>query len=281
MIKSVDLPGTIFNDYKELIKEVKKNKDIIIAEKKAQIYKSIDKGLAVSVNQEYINKQVQQTKSIELDSNYYYFVVNSSNFLDSHNDLHIEGNWEKSAKEQKGKCFFIFDHVLKRDEIIAMKEDIEMFTATIPFKALGKDFEGDTYCLIYKIAKNKIVNKQAKEWLDSGYSFECSVRMQYMDIELATNPEFDEDEKSNEFYNKYYSSIVNKNDFDKIPYFWIIKQAKNVLESSWVMFGSNGATGLIQENKSEAETLTPEKSEPSVDTQKLKEELVKLLTKFD
>lgn len=267
MIKSADFPKVAFKGYQELIQEVKKNKDILIAEKKAQIYKSIDKGLAVCVNQEYIKKQADAFKSLNLDDDYYYFVVNSSRYLDTHNDLHIEGNWDKSAKEQKGKCFFIFDHTLKRDEIIAMKEDIEMFTAIIPFKAIGKDYEGDTYCLIYKIRKDKIINKQAKEWLDLGYSFECSVRMQYMDIELATNPEFDKDEKPNEFYNKYHPTIANKEDFEVIPYFWVIKQAKNVLESSWVMFGSNGATGLIQENKSEADLITSDKNEPSTDTQ--------------
>ena len=199
-----------------------------------------------------------------MDADYYYFVVNSANILDTHADMHIKGNWDKTVKEQQGKVYLVFDHELKRSEIIAMKKDVEMFTAEIPFKLIGKDYEGDTYCLIYKVKKTAIVNPEAKEWLEKGYEFEASVRMLYMDIEVAINSKNPDMAKAKSNYDLYYPLIANKDDFEEIDYFWIIKQAKNVMESSLVMFGSNGATGRIQED---IEPVKSTQEEPPTGTQ--------------
>ena len=270
MIKVKEFPNKVFNSKTELFKALKENKDLIIESKKSEIYKSHEKGLSIVTNQNAITKFSEATKSFEMDSNYYYFVVNSSNILDSHSDMHINGNWEKTVKEQQGKTYLVFDHELKRSEIIAMKKDVEMFTAEIPFKALGKNYDGNTYCLIYKVKKTAIVNPEAKEWLEVGHDFEASVRMQYMDIDIAidsTNPDMAK-EKTN--FDLYFPVIANKEDFEEIYYFWIIKQAKNVMESSLVMFGSNGATGRITENL-EPEKSTLEYIEPTVVTQSVED----------
>jgi hypothetical protein len=166
--------------------------------------------------------------------------------------LHIEGNWEKTIKEQQKKTFLVFDHKLERSEIIAMKEDIEMFTAKVPFSLLGKYYSGETYCLIYKVKKDKIINEQAREWLEKGYSLEASVRMQYTDIALCMNSTAQGDEKELENYSKFYPLIANKEDFETINYLWAVLQAKNVYESSLVLFGSNSATGVVSEKDIEA-----------------------------
>ena len=178
--------------------------------------------------------------------------------------IKVDNNWEKTVKEQQGRVYLVFDHQLKRSEIISMKEDVQMFTATIPFSSIGKNYDGETYVLIYKVRKDKVVNQEAKEWLEKGYSFEASVRMQYMDIVFCLKSDAEEDKKERENYDKIYPIIANKDDFEQeeeIYYFWGIRQAKNVMESSLVMFGSNPATGVIQEDK----------NEPSKDTQNNKE----------
>ena len=256
-----------FETKEQMFKELMVNKEFIIKEKTSNILKSCEKGLSVVANQDAIFKALETNKALKLDNDYYYFVVNSSNILDSHRDLHVKGNWDKSVKEQQGKVYLVFDHQLKRNEIIAMKEDISMFTAEIPFSLIGKNYDGDTYALIYKVAKNKIVNKEAKEWLNDGYSLEASVRMQYVKIELAVNTNDTDSVKEKETFDKYIDVIANKNEFKDLDYFWVVKEAKNVQESSLVMFGSNSATGTIQENKTEADVITSEKTEPSDDTQ--------------
>jgi len=266
MIKCKEL-NKEFATKEEMFKELISNKELLIKEKLSQTYKSFEKGLGLVANQETIAKALETNKAFKMDSDYYYFVVNSANILDSHGDVHVKGNWDKTVKEQQGKVYLVFDHNLKRSEIIAMKEDIEMFTADVPFSLIGKSYEGSSYSLIYKVAKNKIVNKEAKEWLENGYSLEASVRMQYVKIDLAIDSKEQGNEKEKETFDKYIDLIANKNDYDSIDYFWVVKEAKNVYESSLVMFGSNSATGVAQENKSEAEEITSEKEEPTEVTQ--------------
>ena len=258
-----------FNSKEDLFKALAENETFIHDAKKSQVYKSFEKGLQVVTDQKQIEKAFDATeKGIKFDSDYYYFVVNSANFLDSHSDVHVDGNWNKNVKDQQGKVYLVFDHSLKRSDIIAMKKDVEMFTAKISWDMLGKSYEGETYSLIYKVKKDKIVNKEAKEWLEEGHELEASVRMQYVKIETAfnsTNPDYSKQKK---VYDTYYPQIANKSDFEEIEFFWVVKEAKNVMESSLVLFGSNSATGIVNnENKSEAVEDTPETKEQSNDTQ--------------
>ena len=76
------------------------------------------------------------------------------------------------------------------------------------------------------------------------------------------------------------NKVIEK--FPNLEYFFIVKEAKNVMESSLLPFGSNSATAEISqiENKSEADNITSEQEEPSIDTQKQEELLKELLNKF-
>ena len=107
--------------------------------------------------------------------------------------------------------------------------------------------------------------------------------MQYIKLETAFNSDDEDYSKQTENYNKYYPLIANKDEFKEIEYFFIVKEAKNVMESSLLPFGSNSATAEISqvENKTDADTITPEiKTEPSIDTQKQEKLLKELLNKF-
>lgn len=268
MILFKDLQNKSFANKDELFSYIRENKSVLVDAKKSEVYKSIDKGLSVVTDQKSITKMLEASKSIELDDNYYYIVVNSANILDSHGDMHIEGNWEKTKKEQQGKVYLVWEHNLTKDDIIAMKQDIELITAEIPFSSLGKSYEGSTYSLIYKIAKDKIIDEKAKDWLEKGYDFEASVRMQYMDVEFAMNSTHKADEKEKANFDKYSPLIANKNDFGSIDYFCIVKQAKNSQESSLVMFASNSSTGQLKDIQDEPSNHSDEnKNEPTDVTQ--------------
>lgn len=248
-----------FDTKEQLAKELVKYKDDIISLKKAQIYKSCEKGLAVNAKPIDSLKLNTQTKGIAIDTDYYYIAVNTTRVLDSHEDLHLNGIWNKTVKEQQGKVYLVADHELELDKTIARKENVEIFVAEIPFALLNKPYEGNTEALIYKVRKDKVINKTAKEWLDSGDSIEASVRMQYVDIDFAIDSDDKDDVKYKDNYDKYIKEVANINDFEnEIIYFWIIKQARNVYESSLVLFGSNATTGLITEGS---------KIQPSIDTE--------------
>jgi hypothetical protein len=256
-----------FESKEQLHKSLVENESLIIDAKKSQIYKSYEKGLEVVTDQKQIEKAfTDTTKGIKFDNDYYYFVVNSANFLDSHKDMHVDGNWNKSVKEQQGKNYLVFDHSLKRSDVIAMKKDVEQFTAKVAWTLLGKSYDGETYSLVYKVAKDKIINKEAKEWLEAGHEMEASVRMQYVKIDMAINSKDADYAKYKEVYDTYAPLIVNKSDFETIDYFWVVKEAKNVMESSLVLFGSNSATGQINNNKEAVDNDTSE-TEPTIVTQ--------------
>ena len=274
-----------FSDKEAMFKELAQNEEIIIDAKKSEVYKSIDKGVQLVTNQESIKKALESTtnKGIKFDNDYYYFVVNSANILDSHSDVHVDGNWNKNVKDQQGKVYLVFDHSLKRNDIIAMRKDVEMFTASIPFSLLGKSYDGETYSLVYKVAKDKIVNKEAKEWLEDGHELEASVRMQYIKMESAFNSDNQDYAKQKATFDEYYPLIANKEDFDEINYFWVVKEAKNVFESSLVLFGSNSATGVINNKDNEAvnDTSTTEAEQSLQLEETQKEQLKQLLSKFN
>ena len=273
-----------FESKSDLFKALVENESFIIDAKKSQVYKSFEKGLQVVSDQKTIEKAFTDSeKGIKFDSDYYYFVVNSANYLDSHNDMHVDGNWNKSVKDQNGKVYLVWHHDFSKTEnIIAFPEDIEMMTSKVAWSLLGKSYEGETYSLIYKVKKDKIVNENVSKWLKEGRKLQLSVRMQYIKLETAFNSDDSDYAKQTENYNKYYPLIANKDEFKEIEYFFIVKEAKNVMESSLLPFGSNSATAEISqtENKSEADNITSEQEEPSIDTQKQEELLKELLNKF-
>lgn len=279
MIKSIHIPNKEFNTKEEMFAELKANVDFIIESKKTEIKKSCDKGLSVSCKSLDLMKFTDQLKGVKIDDDYYYIAVNTTGILDSHLDLHVSGIWSKTVKEQQGKNYLVEDHALELSKVIVAKEHVEMFTAKLPFSLLGKPYEGDTQALIYKVPKNKVKKEYIKEWLDSGDSIEASVRMQYVNIKFAMDSNDPEYAVEKKVYDDHIDQIANKGDYEYIPYFFVVKEAKNVKESSLVLFGSNNATGQI-ENKTVAVEDTTEIKEPSLDTQKNEELLKELLKKI-
>lgn len=270
MIKSHYFPEKTFASKEELFKELRESSEIIIEEKKSLIQKSCDKGISVTCKSLDLLKFTDQLKGIKIDDNFYYIAVNSTRILDSHDDMHTDGIWKKSMKEHQGKNYLVVDHELSIKSVIVRKEHIEMFTAKIPFSMIGKPYEGDTEALIYKVPKAQVKDETVREWLESGDAIEGSVRMQYVTVLLAMDSNAPEDETEKKNYDEYLPLIANKEDFEYIYYFFIIKEAKNVKESSLVVFGSNSSTGIVNN-----------KVEPLKDTQDNKEEPTVIVTQTE
>lgn len=261
-IKSRYFQNKTYATKEALFADFRKNIDDIISFKKATEQKSHEKGQAISCKVLDPDKLQGAVKALNVDPAYYYIAVNSTKILDSHEDLHIDDIWNKSIKEQQGKNYLVADHCLTIDDTIVRKEHVEMLILTIPFALLGKDYPGDTQVLVYKVAKDKVVHQKAKDWLESGDAIEASVRMQYVTILFAMDSNDPEDKTLKANYDKYLPYIANKADFEYIPYYFIILEAKNVRESSLVLAGSNPATGQINTMEPEKSTLE-NKNEPA------------------
>lgn len=264
MIKCLEL-GKEFATKEELFDALKSNMNDIISIKKKSIFKSCEKGASLNVKPlDFSKLTADETKNIALDDKHYYIAVNSTGILDSHKDVHLPSIWNKSAKEQSFKNYLVDSHIMSINTTLVKKEYVEIFVAKVPFSVLGKNYKGQTEILVYKFPKDKVINEKAKQWLDSGDSIEASVRMQYVDIVLAMNSDRKEDKNEKKTYDELVSIIANKEDFDEILYFWGVKEAKNLNESSLVLFGSNSTTGQLIEPLKNTQTII----EPSKDTRR-------------
>jgi len=248
-----------------MISYIKENLDQIIDFKKSIEQKSVDKGLAVSCKTLNKIRMEVADKAVSVDKDYYYIAVNTTRILDSHDDLHINGIWNKSVSDQQGKNYLVDTHSLTIRDTIVRKEHIEMFVAKVTFASLGMPYAGSTQVLVYKFRKDKVMSKEAKEWLESGDAIQASVRMMYISIDFALDSNAPEDKKAKDNYDAYKNEIANASDFEYIPYFFIIKEAKNSRESSLVPFGSNPITGNIIKNI-EPSADTHDKVEPLKNT---------------
>ena len=255
-----------FDNKEQLFKALRDNKADIIAVKRASIQKSCDKNTGVSCKKIDLSKFNDTTKGLFDSTDNYYLAVNTTNVLDSHDDLHKVGIWDRTVRDQQGKNYLVTDHKMEMANVVVKKENIKMFTATIPFSSIGKSYSGDTQALIYQFKKTDIVNELAKDWVDSGDDIEASVRMQYVKIELAMNSTAKEDKAELKNYNDNIESIANKDDFDSIDYFWVVTEAKNIGESSLVLRGSNSSTGIVGNKDNQSPNGTG-KNESSNDTQ--------------
>lgn len=261
MIKSIDFPNRTFSSKEELFAELKANKDELISLKCAKL-KNAD-GLELKYS-----SKTDAIKGIDLEDGYIYAVINTTKYMDSHNDVHMDGIWTKSVKEQQGKIFYLADHALELEKVIAFPKDVSIQLDMINWKELGLNIEGQTQALVFKVAKDKIRLKSAKEVIEENIPIEHSVRMQYVKLFLCVNSDEDgyKEEKSN--WETYFPHVVNRKDAEEKGYFWAVTDAKIYKEGSMVLAGSNDITPLLQKDIEAVEdtSKTETKSEPSKDT---------------
>lgn len=263
VLKSIDLPNKEFNSKAELLKELKENKSILVDAKKSQLKNSDSIKIAPQTKD-------LATKMIDVDDGYVLAVINTTKYMDSHNDVHVNGIWSKTIGDQAGKVYYITDHMIGVDTLIIDKSDLEIFVKDVLWKDLGADYEGHTQALIFKFKEEDVINSTAKVLIEKRKDTENSVRMQYIKIELAIDDDSDDYKEEKAVWDKYISDIANKPRAIEQGYFWAVEEAKIYKEGSMVLAGSNDITPMIYSNKSIEPPSGTQKTEPSDDTQKTK-----------
>jgi len=244
----------------EMFKELKDNEENIIKLKRKHIQKSYDKGQLAPSN--CISKLDDTIKeSLDLDSDYIYPVINTTKYLDQHDDVHLDGLWNRSIKDQKGSIHYTADHQLKVRDIIAWPEDVEVFVKMIPWAMVGKNYKGETQALFFKIKKTALKNKEATEAINEQRKLQNSVRMRYYVIKLAINSNEKEYADNKAYYDANINKIANIEKAEEQGYFFGVEEAAIIDEGSLVIRGSNDATAIIT-----AETKTDSSSSQSDNT---------------
>lgn len=251
-----------FNDKSEKWAFLKKNKDLIIAEKKAAT-KYAD-CIAYSLPTEY--KKDGVTKAMiddidvpdEVEVITAKVVINTTNLVDSHDDCHIQGIWKKSLNETKS-FYLLQEHRMSFDKVIS--DTINASTKKMTWDKLGfPNLQGDTEALIFEAEISKERNEFMFNQYLNGWVKEHSVGMRYINLYLcinSTSKQFME-EKAN--WDKYYPMVANKDYLKEDEYFWAVTEAK-IIEGSAVLKGSNYATPTI------SVTIPKENIEPLDNTQ--------------
>lgn len=245
-----------FNDKESMFLELVKNESKIVELKKATIKESD------SVSTFFVElKENEETKSISfIQEGFVYPVINTTNFLDSHGDVHFPNIWNKSLKDKSKKIFYVLEHKLSIDSVIAFPNDVNAFTKTVFWKDLGFNYEGETQALIYEIDKEKIKIPRIKELLEEKTPFENSVRMRYITMNLAVNSKNPDLSKNKALWDDRIEKIVNFEKANEIGYFWAVDEASIEKEGSLCLFGSNSATPIIYEAAASTSSKEAEQS---------------------
>lgn len=237
-----------FNTHQELFKFLKENKSLLVAEKKSTMKKADSCSLQTTVedSEGTVIKAADLTDNIDLEEIKVSVVINTTNILDSHGDVHMKGIWNKSLKENKN-LFLLQEHQMKFDRIISDSKN-DMLVASAPvktWKELGiPKFPGTTEALIFDTSIKSDRNEFMFEQYLKGYVNNHSVGMQYVQMFLCINSEekYYKEEKAN--WDKYITEVANAKDAEKLGYFWAVTEAK-IVEGSAVVIGSNQATPTL------------------------------------
>lgn len=254
IFKARELPGQEFGTQLELFNALKENMQTIVDAKKAEIRES--EGLMTRAGV----AGGATLKGLNLDKGFIYPVINTTKFMDSHNDVHLDGIWDRSIKDIQGKIYYVANHKLEVGQVIAYPQDVKVMVQTVSWKDLGFDFSGNTQALMFKISKDKVRMKEALDIINEKIDIEHSVRMQYLKFSLGINSSEADFKAEKATWDKHISKIVNKNRAEENGYFFAIEEAKIVKEGSMVLHGSNEATPMIQ----------PKHSDPPVGSQQPK-----------
>lgn len=197
-----------------------------------------------------------------------YAIINTTNYYDSHGDVHIDGIWNVSVKDQRNKLYYIINHELEIGKVISFPKDTEAYVQPATWTELGLDYTGKTEALIYKVLLTEATNKDALYAIAQRAPIQNSVRMQYIAMTLCIDDSSDDFKQEKANFDKYIDRIANKQDAIEAGYFWAITEAKIYKEGSAVLFGSNDATPVLYSDPAITSQESKQAHDPSADSQK-------------
>ncbi len=251
------------------INYIRANKKRIIAEKCFK-KKSIT---CTNVENIYKNKP-NATKApievIEVEEGVYpvSFIGNTFNFCDSQLDVLFSGCATKTVKElgPKGKdlIYHLKNHDDETESRIGYLTDI--YEQEFSLNDLGLNMVGNTTCLVFDSdVKQNLCDSSYIQYKDKKVK-QHSIGLQYMKIFLCVNDPNDQEHFTN--WNKYYQFVINKDVINETGYFWAVTEIK-LYEVSFVLWGANELTGVIEETKDNEPIISHSNKQPSDDTDEI------------
>lgn len=244
-----------YTNKSDLYKFLRENKKFLVNAKKGQIHFSENCSFDVKSDVVKAFSALPTDTETEL---YRQLVINTSNFLDGHGDVHIGNIWTKSLQENTDRIIFFQEHNQSLDKIIADGSDLKIYVKQIPFIELGYNSNIITDALIFEAAIRKNRNEFMFNQYLNGYVKQHSVAMQYIKLAMCMDSPESDDMEEKIAWDKYYPMIANKDRADQLGYFFAVTEAR-LIEGSAVALGSNPITPTISNNNNKSyETLFEE-----------------------
>lgn len=192
-------------------------------------------------------------------------VINTTNWYDSHGDVHIPGLWKKSLSDNKSGFYLLDSHQRLFQDVIA--DSCVAQAKTMSWKQLGLDIDGTTQALLFTCIVDQDRNAFMFGQYSKGFVKQHSVGMRYVKLVTCINDEDYPVQKEN--WDKYIEDVANKSDAMAAGYFWAILEAQ-VVEGSAVVFGSNCVTPTYNTSLlgTKNEPLSSTQDEPPFDAMK-------------
>jgi len=228
---------------KEKLDYIVKNEDLIFDQAKTMFKKADGFGGAVTVLRDMnTTKAVKAEDLLEKDSIEAKLAINTTNVLDSHGDLHLNGMWDKSIKETGSRVLHLQEHKRTFKDTIARGKNLKVYTETVAWKDLGFKMDGETEVLTFDSNILKSENDYMFGEYAKGNVSEHSVGMMYVKMTTCINDEDYPVQKEN--WDKYAPMVANKSALKSTNVFWAVSEAK-VIEGSAVPLGSNSFTPTV------------------------------------
>jgi hypothetical protein len=245
---------------KELFDFLVKNKSLLEKAKKEEIkradvipvlsrYKVTEKGDVVK-SDSTTGEPVPETAA-SLDA---VLIINTTNLMDSHSDVHIPGLWKKSLQENK-EFYHLQEHQMEFDKVIS--DTAKAMTKKYSWRDLGYDVDGVTEALVFISKIERERNEFMFDQYRKGYVKNHSVGMRYVRLKMCINSEDYPEEYAN--WTEYIDEVINRDLAEAKGYFWAVLEAK-IIEGSAVVRGSNWITptqSITASTKSESTEQRP------------------------
>lgn len=236
--KHIDTNGTllipVFSDKSLMLDYFGENKSEIEAEKMSA-FKTAD---AFGIRQQgsgMFSTKATVINPDELNEIQVKVVINATNLMDSHKDVHMKGIWKKSLSENPPR-FHLQEHKMTFENEIS--KEFKAYTEITTFKNLGySKYKGDTEVLMFDSKVKKSINEYMFRKYALGQVDNHSVGMQYMKMIFCVNSDSREWATEKDGWDKYFPEVVNQKDAENSGYFWAVLEAK-AIEGSAVLGGS-------------------------------------------
>jgi hypothetical protein len=190
-------------------------------------------------------------------------VANTYNWMDTHDDVLLNGVFAKSIKERGANAPHLHDHVFELSAKVG--NPIRYYEAAINWKDVGLDIVGATESLFLESEILKEYNSLVYNEYLKGRINQHSVGLRYIKMALAVDDKDYEDEYK--IWKSYIDQIGNKEKVQEQGYFFAVREAE-LIETSAVLLGANELTPTMFQSTGE-DTGKSKSQKPVLDTKAL------------